>query len=82
MIPITWEALTIEDAYKLDLLIENKLVVTLKSAHQLHLVFFKQIRSQLSLLNLKHGIILNCKVDLMKEGIHRVFNNAGDREHY
>ncbi len=28
-------------------------------------------------MNLKNGILLNFKVDLMKEGIHRVFNNSG-----
>ena len=40
-------------------------------------VYFKQIRTQLSLLNLKYGILLNFKVELMKDGIHRVFNNFG-----
>jgi hypothetical protein len=38
---------------------------------------FKQIRTHLSLLNLKHGMLLNFKVELMKGGIHRVFNNFG-----
>ncbi len=78
--PIEWESLTIEDAYKIDLLVENKLVIEIKCVHPIHPVFFKQIKTYLSLQNLKHGMILNFKVDLMKEGIHRVFNNLGYEE--
>jgi GxxExxY protein len=77
MLPITYESLHIENAYKIDLLVENKLVLELKSVFPLPPVYFKQIRTQLSLLNLKHGMILNFKTEKMKEGIHRLFNNFG-----
>jgi GxxExxY protein len=78
LLPIHYEHLYIKDAYKLDLLVENRLILELKSVHPLPIVFFKQIRTQLSLLNLKHGMILNFKMGWMKEGIHRVFNNSGE----
>jgi GxxExxY protein len=77
LLPIEYDELFIKDAYKLDLLVENALVLELKSVHPLPPVFFKQIRTQLSLLNLKHGMLLNFKVVLMKDGIYRVFNNFG-----
>ncbi len=77
VLPIEYEELHIENAYKLDLLVENILVLELKTVHPLPPVYFKQIRTQLSLLNLKHGMLLNFKVELMKDGIHRVFNNFG-----
>lgn len=80
LLPIDWEELHIENAYKLDLLVENKLVIELKSIHPLPSVYFNQLRTQLSLLNLKHGMLVNFKVELMKEGIHRVFNNFGKEE--
>ena len=79
-LPIQYESLNIENAYKLDLLVENKLVLELKSVASLPSVYFKQLKTQLGLLNLKHGMILNFKVDLMKEGIHRVYNNFGEEE--
>ena len=79
-LPIQYEELQIENAYKLDLLVENKLVLELKSVSPLPSVYFKQLKTQLGLLNLKHGMILNFKVDLMKEGIHRVYNNFGEEE--
>jgi GxxExxY protein len=77
ILPIVYDELHLENAYKLDLLLEDKLVVELKTIHPLPSVYFKQIKAQLSLLNLKHGMLVNFKVELMKDGIHRVFNNFG-----
>src|SRR5258705_2522298 len=71
-LPIQYEKLNIQNAYKLDLLVENMLVLELKTQQPMPSVYFKQIRTHLSLLNLKHGILLNFKVELMKDGIHRV----------
>lgn len=77
LLPIQYEELYIEGAYKIDLLVENMLVLELKAIDPLPPVYFKQIRTQLALLNLKHGMLLNFKVELMKNEIHRVFNNFG-----
>ena len=77
LLPIQYEELNIENAYKLDLLVEDKLVLELKTVFPLPAVYFKQIRTQLSLLDLKYDMLLNFKVELMKDGIHRVFNNFG-----
>jgi GxxExxY protein len=80
LLPIQYDELYIKDAYKIDLLVENILVVELKSIYPLPSVYFNQIHTHLSLLNLKHGMLLNFKVALMKDGIHRVFNNFGREE--
>ena len=77
LLPINYEELYIEKAYKLDLLVEDRLVLELKTLYPLPSVSFDQVRTHLSLLNLKHGMLLNFKVSLMKDGIHRVFNNQG-----
>lgn len=71
-LPIDYESLHLENAYKLDLLIENMLVIELKTVDPLPLVYFKQVRTHLALLNLKYGMLVNFKVELMKDGIHRV----------
>ena len=81
VLPITYEDWHIENAYKLDLLVDNKIVVELKSVFPLHPIYFKQLKTQLSLLNLKNGLILNFKTELMKDGIHRVYKNFGDESH-
>jgi GxxExxY protein len=81
MLSIDYEELHIDNAYKLDLLVDNKLILELKSVYPLPSVYFKQLKTQLSLLNLKHGMILNFKTEKMKDGIHRVFNNFGEESH-
>lgn len=80
LLPIEYEELYIKDAYKIDLLIEGKLITELKSLHPLPPVYFNQVQTQLSLMNLKNGMLINFKVQKMKDGIHRVFNNAGKEE--
>ena len=76
LLPVEYEELYIENAYKLDLLVEDRLILELKTVYPLPPVYFKQLRTYLSLLNLKYGMLLNFKVERMK-GIHRVFNNFG-----
>jgi len=77
LIPITYKHLHINDAYKPDLLVEDRIVIEIKSVEYLHPVHFRQLTTYLALLNLKNGILLNFKVELMKQGIHRIFNNKG-----
>lgn len=77
LLPIDYEELHIQKGYKLDLLVEEKLILELKTLYPLPAVSFDQIRTHLSLSNLKYGMLLNFKVSLMKDGIHRVFNNKG-----
>jgi GxxExxY protein len=77
LLPVSYEELSIEKAYKLDMLVESKLILELKTMYPLPPVSFDQIRTHLSLTDLKYGMLLNFKVSLMKDGIHRVFNNTG-----
>jgi len=77
LLPIKYKEMNIRDAYKFDFLIEEKLIVELKSKHPLHPIDFCQLQTHLSLTNLKHGMLANFKVVKMKDGIHRVFNNFG-----
>jgi GxxExxY protein len=75
LLPIRYKELYIKKGYKLDLLVEKRLILELKSVHPLPAVYFDQLKTHLSLSNIKHGLLLNFKVQLMKEGIYRVFNN-------
>jgi GxxExxY protein len=77
LMPIVYEQLTIPDAFKVDLLIDNRLILEIKSIESIAPVHFKIVMTYLNLMNLKNGMILNFKVNRMKEGIHRIFNNSG-----
>ncbi len=74
-LPIAYEGLIISDAYKIDLLLEDKIIIEIKSVEHILPVHYKQLNTYLKMMNLKNGILLNFKVDLMKDGIYRVFNN-------
>lgn len=76
-LPISYETVWIQDAYKIDVLLEEKIIIELKSVEHILPVHFKQLTTYLKLMNLKNGLLLNFKVDLMKNGIHRIFNNFG-----
>ena len=77
LMPLVYERLSIPDAYKLDLLIDERLILEIKSVETISPVHFKIVMTYLNLMNLKNGMILNFKVNLMKEGVHRIFNNNG-----
>jgi GxxExxY protein len=78
LMPICYEELRIQDAYKLDLLVDDRLIVEIKSVENVLGVHYKQLQTYLKLMKLKNGLLLNFKVDLMKNGVHRVFNNFGN----
>ena len=77
LMPIIYEQLHVEDAYRLDLLVEKQLVVEIKSLERLAPVHFKQVMTYLKLSGLKNGVLINFNVEWMKDGFHRVFNNDG-----
>ncbi len=78
LMPIRYEDLEIRDEYRVDLLVERKLVIEIKSVERIAPVHFKQVRTYLKLLNLKNGLLLNFNEEWMKEGFHSVFNNDGE----
>lgn len=77
LMPISYEELFIGDAYRIDLLVDKKLIIEIKSVERLAPVHYKQVMTYLKLMKLKNGLLLNFNVEWMKEGFHRVFNNEG-----
>ncbi len=75
--PVFYEGLIINDAFKIDLLIDQKLVIEIKAVETVMGVHFKQVKAYLKLLNLKNGLLLNFKTDAIKNGIHRIINDGG-----
>ena len=75
--PVRYRNYQIQHGYKVDLLIDNRLIIELKTCETLADVHFRQIKTYLYLSNLKHGLILHFNVAKMKDGIYRIFNNFG-----
>lgn len=80
-ININYDSILIENTFKIDLLIANRLVVELKSVERLHPAYSKQVLTYLRLMKLPLGLLMNFGQPLFKDGIKRITNgyDAGPR---
>jgi len=72
--PLVFEEVRLDCGYRIDLLIENKLLIELKSVDALHDVHLAQTLTYLKLGNYKLGLLINFNVARLKEGIKRIVN--------
>ncbi|HQA18501.1 MAG TPA: GxxExxY protein [Novosphingobium sp.] len=76
-VPVSFEfeGMQFADAFRVDLIVENAVVVELKSSAQNAPVYGKQVLTYLRLMNLNVGLLLNFGHATMKEGIRRIVND-------
>lgn len=74
--PLIFEEVRLECGYRIDLLVENKLVIEIKSVEALNDVHLAQILTYMKLGNYKLGLLINFNVALLKYGIKRVINGT------
>jgi GxxExxY protein len=72
--PLFFEEVKLECGYRIDILVENKVVIELKSVEALNDVHLAQILIYMRLGKYKLGLLLNFNVALLKNGIKRVIN--------
>lgn len=73
-LPLIYEEVYLEVGYRLDLLIENKFIIEIKSVEWLHDVHLAQLLTYLKLSNCKLGYLINFNVSLLKNGVKRIIN--------
>ena len=73
-LPVVYKGEKLECGYRIDLQVENKVIVEIKSVDSLTDVHLAQIISYLKLSNCKLGYLINFNVKLIKDGIKRVAN--------
>ncbi|MBY0476291.1 MAG: GxxExxY protein [Chitinophagaceae bacterium] len=71
-VPIIYQTLKIDDGLRLDLLVDNLVIVEFKAQENFHPVWEAQILSYLKLSQKRLGFLLNFHVPLMKDGIKRI----------
>ena len=74
VLPLKYKNETISNAYRIDLMVENKIIIEIKSVLELHPVFYSQVLTYLKLTNIKLGLLINFNTPLIKDGIHRIVN--------
>jgi GxxExxY protein len=74
-IPIVYKEVQLEVGYRLDLLVQDLVIVEVKAVERLQPIHVAQALSYLKLKGLKLGYLLNFNVEHMRQGIRRVVNN-------
>lgn len=73
-IPVIFEEIKMDCGYRADIVVEGKVIVETKNIDAIADIHIAQLLTYLRFLNLRHGLILNFKTVLLKNGIKRVLN--------
>jgi GxxExxY protein len=74
-LPLVYEEVRLDIGYRIDIIVENKLILEIKSVEALNDVHFAQLLTYLKLTDCKLGLLINFNVTLIKNGIKRIVNN-------
>jgi GxxExxY protein len=81
LIPIFYESIRIETAFRADLIVEDKVIVEIKSVEVVAPVHKKQLLTYLKLTDKRLGLLINFNVALIKDGITRIVNRLEEDLH-
>ncbi len=73
-IPVTYKGIQLEQNYRIDLLVNNQVIVELKSIKRIEPIHDAQLLTYLKLANKRYGLLLNFNVPVMRQGIKRLLN--------
>jgi len=73
-VPISWEDLAFDEGFRADLIVEDKLILELKSVERIAPVHGKQLLTYLRLADKRLGLLVNFGEQLIKDGVTRVVN--------
>lgn len=74
ILPVEYDNIQLTNGYRLDLIVEEKLIIELKAVEDIHELHFAQLLTYLKLSKTKLGLLINFNVPLFKDGVRRVVN--------
>lgn len=75
-LPLIYEEVKLDVGYRIDIIVEDKFIVEIKSVEALNDVHLAQLLTYLRLSDCKLGLLINFNVKLLKDGVRRVVNGA------
>jgi len=75
LLPVIWDGIKLNLGFRTDLIVDNKVIIEIKSVEEIHPVHPKQLLTYLKLTKLKLGLLINFNSPLIKTGITRIVNN-------
>ena len=73
-LPVIYKYRKMDLGFRADIIVDNKVIIEIKSVEQLAPVHHKQLLTYLKLTDIKLGLLVNFNVDLLKNGYHRIVN--------
>ena len=73
-IPVLYKGNKLGQKYRIDLLVNNQVIIELKSIKKIEPIHDAQLLTYLKLANIRYGLLLNFNVPVMKQGIKRLLN--------
>jgi GxxExxY protein len=73
-IPVVYEDVRLEIGFRADLIVEDKVIIEIKSIEAIAQVHYKQVLTYLKVADKRLGLLINFNVELIKDGIKRVVN--------
>ncbi|MBD2449828.1 GxxExxY protein [Nostoc sp. FACHB-152] len=74
IIPVIYESVRLEEGFRADLIVEDKVIIEIKSLEAIHPVHKKQLLTYLRLTDKHLGLLINLGEELIKDGITRLVN--------
>jgi GxxExxY protein len=74
-VPLIYEGVSFDIGFKTDVVVNDLVILELKSVEKLEPVHFKQLLTYLRLTGLRLGLLINFGENLLKDGIHRIVND-------
>lgn len=74
-VPIRYKAVEVDAGFRLDLLVDHRVIVELKAVEAIAPIHKAQLLTYLKLTGLRVGLLMNFNVKILKNGLHRVVNN-------
>ncbi|HMV47201.1 MAG TPA: GxxExxY protein [Blastocatellia bacterium] len=80
ILPLIYNEIVIEEAFRADIIVEDKVIIEIKSVEQLAKVHYKQVLTYLKVADKKLGLLINFGDRLIKDGIKRIANGLEDED--
>lgn len=74
-LPVIWDGIALDIGFRADLIVENKVLLEIKSVEQIIEIHGKQVLTYLKITKMKLGLLINFNVPIIKLGIKRVVSN-------
>ncbi len=77
-LPVVYKDVKLDCSYRLDMVVEDSVIVEIKAVERLNSVHDAQLLSYLKLYGCRLGLLLNFHVSILRQGIHRIVNDFPD----